>query len=69
MSFQPAVSRSLLILVPVWVKAGSVSSKVSQRDLRVTSSMADSLFDKLSVFDKDVMSNVLYKKFSRLSSR
>ncbi|MBF2002160.1 MAG: hypothetical protein IGS38_15750 [Synechococcales cyanobacterium M58_A2018_015] len=41
---------------------GSVASTVSQRDPRVASSTVDSLFGKLSVFDRDVMSNVLYKK-------
>lgn len=43
-------------------QAGSVSSKVSDRDSRIASSMADALFGKLSVSDKDVMGNVVYKK-------
>jgi hypothetical protein len=43
-------------------QAGSVSSKVSALDPRVAFSTADALFGRLSVFDKDVMGNVLYKK-------
>ena len=43
-------------------QAGSVSSQISDRDSRVVFSTLDSLFGKLSVFDKDVMGNELYRK-------
>lgn len=47
-------------------QAGSVSSKISELDPRVTFSIADSLFGKLSVFDRDVMGNMLYKKIKTI---
>lgn len=43
-------------------ESGSVSSKISSIDSRVVFSTVDSLFGKLSVYDKDVMGYVLYKK-------
>ncbi|NJM87897.1 MAG: hypothetical protein HC847_12700 [Hydrococcus sp. RU_2_2] len=41
---------------------GSVSSKISRRDRKLASSTVDSLFGKLSVFEQDVMGNVIYRK-------
>jgi hypothetical protein len=41
---------------------GSVSSQISELDPGITSSSADAMFGKLSVFDKDVMGNMVYKK-------
>jgi hypothetical protein len=43
-------------------QAGSVSSNISKLDSRVAFSTADALSGKLSVLDKDVMGNVIYKK-------
>ena len=43
-------------------QAGSVESSISERDSRVVFSTLDSLFGKVSVFDKDVMGNELYRK-------
>ncbi|MEO0538927.1 MAG: hypothetical protein AAF215_34375 [Cyanobacteria bacterium P01_A01_bin.123] len=47
-------------------QAGSVSSEISQLDPRVIFSTVESLFGKLSVFDKDVMGNMLYKKIQTI---
>ena len=42
-------------------ESGSVSSKISSLDDSVVSSTLDSLFGKLTVFDKDVMGFVVYR--------
>lgn len=47
-------------------QSGSVSSQVSDFDPRVAFSTVDSLFGKLSVFDKDVMGNMLYKNIQTI---
>ena len=41
---------------------GKVESSISDKDSRVVVSTLDSLFGKVTVFDKDVMGNVLYRK-------
>ncbi|MEM1369708.1 MAG: hypothetical protein AAF827_18575 [Cyanobacteria bacterium P01_D01_bin.6] len=43
-------------------QAGSVESSISEFDSRVVFSTLDSLFGKVSVFDKDIMGNELYRK-------
>ena len=43
-------------------QSGSVESFISERDSRVVFSTLDSLFGKVTVFDKDVMGNELYRK-------
>lgn len=47
-------------------QAGSISPEISQLDPRVIFSTVDSLFGKLSVFDKDLMGNMLYKKIQTI---
>ncbi|MGD1904940.1 MAG: hypothetical protein ACFB0C_02990 [Leptolyngbyaceae cyanobacterium] len=43
-------------------EAGNANLSISERDSRVVFSTLDSLFGKLTVFDKDVMGNELYRK-------